>query len=176
MMKILKYCVLLSAIVAIASCKEKKSSDIIIAHKPVVVHKQHTTLRTGDMTRNMAVKWLGAVYEVIIDVKADPSLPLATDGISKYYDNRITLRIERSDGTEFYNRTFSKADFKPYVDGSYYKDGALLAIVFDKVEGNNLHFAASVGSPDKASDEFVPLEITVSNLGATTVAKSIAEE
>lgn len=163
---------LLLAVVAMASCKEKKESDIIIAHKPVVVHKQHRTLTTGNGSRDMAVKWLGSVYSLTITVKADPSLPTATDGSNEYYDNRITVRITRADGTEFYNRTFSKADFKEYVDEAYYKDGALLAIVFDKVEGNSLKFAASVGSPDKTSDEFVPLELTISNLGALSVEKS----
>lgn len=177
MKKIMRYCMLLLAVAAVASCKEKKEDNIIIAHKPVIVHRQQTaTQKTGDNTSKRIVRWIGADYTVTVTVKADPSLPTATDGTSKYYDNRITLTIDRADGTEFYNRTFTKADFKAYVDDTYYKKGALLAIVFDKVDGNNLKFAASVGSPDKASDEFVPLELTVNNLGATSVEKSVALE
>lgn len=172
MEKILKYCMLLLAVVAMVSCKEKKDSNIIIAHKPIVIHKQNTTQKIGDSTQKKVVRWIGADYIVTITTKADPSLPTATDGITNYYDNRITLKIDRSDGTNFYNRTFSKADFKPYVDDAYYKKGALLAIVYDKTEGNNIKFAASVGSPDKASDEFMPLELIISNLGALTVEKS----
>lgn len=175
MRKIMKYCMLLLALMAVASCKEKKQSDIIIAHKPIIMRKQHQTLKTGDETKQQTVSWLGASYSVTVTTKADPSLPEATDGVNKYYDNRITVTINRSDGTQFYKRTFSKADFKPYVDESYYKDGALLAIVFDKAEGNSLKFATSVGSPDKSSDEFMPLELVISNLGATTIQKAMAE-
>lgn len=167
---------LLLAVLAVASCKEKKQSDIIIAHKPIIMRKQHQTLKIGDETKKQTVNWLGASYSVTVTTKADPSLPTASDGVNKYYDNRITVTIDRADGTQFYNRTFSKADFKPYVDDSYYKDGALLAIVFDKVDGNNIKFAASVGSPDKSSDEFVPLELVINNLGATTVQKSAGVE
>lgn len=167
---------LLLAVVAMASCKQKKEDNIIIAHKPVIVHKHNQTLRTGDGTQQKVVRWIGADYTVTVTTKADPSLPTATDGISKYYDNRITLTINRADGTQFYQRTFSKADFKPYVDDDYYRKGALLAIVFDKADGNNLKFAASVGSPDKASDEFTALELTVTNLGATSIAKTEALE
>lgn len=177
MKKLMQYSMMLLAVLAVASCKEKKDDNIIIAHKPVIVHRQHvSTQKTGDQTTTKAVKWIGSDYTVTISVKADPSLPTASDGSSKFYDNRITLKIDRADGTEFYNRTFTKADFKAYVDDSYYRKGALLAIVFDKVDGNNLKFAASVGSPDKSSDEFVPLELTVSNLGATSVQKSEALE
>ena len=81
------------------------------------------------------------------------------------------MRILRSDGSEFFSRTFTKADFKPYVDNAYYKDGALLGIVFDKAQGSQLRFAASVGSPDKSSDEYVPLVLTVNNQGAVAISR-----
>ena len=71
----------------------------------------------------------------------------------------------------FFNRTFSKADFVSYVDEAYRKNSALLGIVFDKAEGNYIQFAVSVGSPDKMSDEYVPLVMKVSNLGAITIHK-----
>ena len=47
----------------------------------------------------------------------------------------------------------------------------MLGIVFDKVEGNNLIFAVSIGSPDKMSDEYVPLVMKISNLGAVSIQK-----
>ena len=44
--------------------------------------------------------------------------------------------------------------------------------MFDKVEGNYLKFGASVGSPDPNSDEFIPIDITISNLGALKITSS----
>lgn len=40
-----------------------------------------------------------------------------------------------------------------------------------KAEGNNLCFAASVGSPDITSDEYVPMVLKISNLGAVNISK-----
>ena len=49
--------------------------------------------------------------------------------------------------------------------------GALLGIVFDKAEGDNLCFAASVGSPDITSDEYLPLVLKISRMGAVSISK-----
>ena len=104
--------------------------------------------------------------------KADHSLPLADDGQgNKYYDNRITVKIVRKDGSSFFNRTFTKDDFAKYVDPLYRKNSALLGIVLDKAEGDNLVFAASVGSPDKMSDEYVPLLMKISRFGDVAISK-----
>lgn len=157
-------------LLALGACKEKKQSNIIIAHKPIVVKKLKPQV-TGNTSQTREVSWLGSTYSVNIMLTADPSLPLASDGSQEYYDNRATLRITRSDGTTFVERSFTKSDFKPYVDNAYYKGGALLAIVFDKAEGGSLKFAVTVGNPDKSSDEFVPLEMSVSRLGDVSIDK-----
>jgi hypothetical protein len=159
------------AVLAVASCKEKKRDYIIVSHKPIVV-KSNKPKSMGDMTQSREINWLGQTYKLTMSLRSDVSLPLASDGEQKYYDNRITLRILRSDGSVFFDRTFTKADFKSYVNSQCYNDGALLGIVFDKVEGNNICFAASVGSPDKSSDEFVPLVLKVSNTGGVSVSQS----
>ena len=51
------------------------------------------------------------------------------------------------------------------------KVDALLGIVFDKVEDGVLRFAASVGSPDKASDEYIPLVLKISRSGSVSISK-----
>jgi len=38
----------------------------------------------------------------------------------------------------------------------------------------DFRFAASVGSPDKSSDEYVPLVLTVNNLGTVSISKYVA--
>ena len=90
---------------------------------------------------------------------------------SKFYDNTITLEIKRKDGSVFFSRTFKKADFDSKVDDIYKKNSVLLGIVLDVVEGNRLVFAASVGSPDKMSDEYVPLVLKIDNLGGVAISK-----
>ena len=118
------------------------------------------------------VEWLGSTYKVIVKREADNSLPLAVgDDNTKYFDNKITVRILRKDGTEFFNRTFLKTDFTGYLDKNTQQNGALLGLVYVQAEGNNLVFAGSDGSPDVTSDEYVPLVVKISRMGAVSVGK-----
>lgn len=163
------------AVLAVSSCKDKKQDDIIIIKKPAEA-KQTKPKSMASTTAVKHVSWVGAEYTINISQRTDTSLPLATDGETRYYDNRITVEILRSDGTSFFKRTFSKADFKPYVSDDYYKGGALIGIVFDKVEGQSLLLAASVGNPDRSSDEYMPLTISINNFGAVTITESAEED
>lgn len=70
----------------------------------------------------------------------------------------------------------SQSPTRPYVDDTYYEDGATIGIVFDKVDGESLKFAVSVGNPDKTTDEFVPLELTISHLGDVAIEKATNED
>ncbi len=159
-----------SAMSLLSACSSKPKSNDIIAKKPVKAAPKPTQ-NMGDYKQSRTVEWLGSSYSVSVERKADTSLPLAVDESgNKYYDNRITLSILRSDGTEFFKRTFSKADFAEYA-GDDYKDGALLGIVFDHAEGDNIIFAASVGSPDKMSDNYVPLVLKISRVGGVSISR-----
>jgi hypothetical protein len=174
MNKAIRYCLPL-LLLGLISCKDKPQSNIIIVHPPVTARQQKPQA-IGDAVRTRNINWVGSQFTVKVTTKCDTSLPLATDGSAKYYDNRVNISVLRSDGTSFFNRTFTKADFKPYVDDKVYKDGALVGIVFDKAEGESLTFAVSVGNPDKTTDQFVPLELTVSHLGGVSIAKVETEE
>ena len=161
--------VTMSVVICLASCGGKKEKTDIIARKPIVVRAKETRAM-GDHRESRKVQWIGASYTVDTEFKADKSLPLISDGEQKYYDNRATVKILRKDGTVFFNRTFSKADFINQIDASY-KDGALLGVVYDKCDGDNMYFAASVGSPDKSSDEYVPLVVKISRFGDVSIKK-----
>lgn len=174
MKKAILYCLPL-LFLGVVSCKDKPQSNIIIAHRPMVVHQQKPQV-IGDAVRTSNISWVGSKYTVKVSIKCDTSLPLATDGSTKYYDNRVNISILRADGSSFFNRTFTKSDFKPYVDDSYYDGGALIGIVFDKVAGESLKFAVSVGNPDKTTDEFIPLELTVSHVGGASIEKANNED
>lgn len=163
-------------IVGLASCKDKPQSNIIIAHKPLVVTHQAMPRAIGDVVRNSDISWVGGKYTVRVTVKSDTSLPLATDGVTSYYDNRVNINIIRSDGSSFFNHTFTKSDFKNYVDANYYEHGALIGIILEKAEGDNLKFAASIGNPDRSIDDFASLDITVSHIGGISISTSNNEE
>ncbi|MGI6242859.1 MAG: DUF4738 domain-containing protein [Prevotella sp.] len=171
MKRILGLCIMGLAVLALASCTEKKPNTIIIAKKKPAVTKVQQTRKMGDYSQTRKTEWVGNKYTIETALKADPSLPLASDGYTHYYDNKVTMRIIRADGTDFFKKTFDKSYFKSYVDNSYYKNGALLGIIFVKAEGKHLVFAASVGNPDKSSDEYVPLVLKIDNFGNIAVSK-----
>lgn len=154
----------------VVACKEKPRTTDIIVKKPAPKPKKGVQ-KMDEYRQARDVQWLGGTYKVVAERKPDTSLPQAVDEQgNRYYDNRITLTISRPDGTAFFSRTFSKTDFAKYVDGDN-ADGALLGIVFDRADGGSLIFAASVGSPDKMSDEYVPLVLTISRGGTVNIAK-----
>ena len=51
------------------------------------------------------------------------------------------------------------------------KRSALLGVIFVEAKGDVLRFAASVGSPDANSDEYVPLIVQVSRMGNVAINK-----
>lgn len=172
-MKRINY-ILMAALVAsmLCGCAEKKKNNIIIAPKPVAKNPNKPTQKMSNYEQARDVEWLGTTYKVVVKRECDTSLPiLQLDENNKYYDNKITVRILRKDGTEFFNRSFTKAAFDGYLDGHTKEQGALLGIVYVKVDGGNLCFAASVGSPDVTSDEYVPLVLKISRMGAVSVQK-----
>ncbi|EFA43708.1 hypothetical protein HMPREF0645_1870 [Hallella bergensis DSM 17361] len=171
MKRLLDICVMAVAVLALSACSEKKSNTIIITKKRPEIAKTSVTRKMGDYSQERKTEWLGKQYTIETKLWADESLPLASDGFSKYYDNRIMLRVVRADGTEFLKKEFTKSFFREYINDTYYKDGALLGIVFVQAEGRYLLFAASVGNPDKSSDEYVPLVLKIDNFGNVSISK-----
>lgn len=156
----------------LVACRQEKPSNEIIAHKEEPRPQPRTIQTVGDYRQSRTVAWVGAQYTVEVARMADKSLPVVDDGAgNRYYDNSILLRVIRKDGSEFFHRSFTKADFESCVDASYKKNSVLLGIVLDRAEVNDLYFAASVGSPDKMSDEYVPLVLKLSRMGDVSICK-----
>lgn len=158
----------------LASCKQQKKTDVIITHKQTApIPKKNQKMSDYEQSRN--VEWMGSVYQIVVKRKADNGLPqIQVDEQTKYYDNIISVRILRKDGTEFFNKSFLKTDFRAFLDSDTQKNGALLGVVFVKAEDNYLYFAASVGSPDVTSDEYIPLIVKISRLGSIEIKKDSA--
>lgn len=97
--------------VAAVSCSEKKQPSNIIAHKPVK-KAPSVPVKMQNSDYEDAVSWIGSSYNVKISRRSDTGLPLIVDDSgNKYYDNVITLSVVRPDGSEFFNRKFTKSDF-----------------------------------------------------------------
>lgn len=159
----------------IASCAEKKSeSKDIIVEKPKTVAVAEPAAVDQDYVQSRKVTWLDKEYTIVVDRHRDNSLPTVEDeNGNKYNDNVIVVRILRADGSEAFARSFRKDDFAQAFHGyKYAEKGALLGIVLDKVEGDRLIFAASVGSPEASSDMYVPLTMTIDRMGNWSVQKA----
>ena len=145
-----------------AACKkERKSNDIItkMAPRPKVPTGPKSL---SDFKYEKKVEWMGGTYTITIHRYADKDLELAVDEDGrKYYDNKVQLSIKRPDGTTFYDRTFTKNDFKEFTNNHYGEHGSLVGFMFDHAEGDALRFGVSVGSPDPNSDEYVPMDFVI---------------
>ena len=160
LVKIVFFCALA---VLVAGCSEKKKHDDIIAPK-AEKPKLQAPIRMQEYNQTTDVKWLNKNYQVEVKRMPDDSLRTVKDETGqKFIDNRISLRIIRADGSVFFSKSFTKAAFENLLNNDYRNTGILEGLVFDKAEGNNLFFAASVGHPQ--TDEYIPMVVSVSNLG-----------
>lgn len=166
MKKIFLFLVIGVGSVFFVSCAEKKQSDDIVTRKPEKQVRK-STQRIGDYSQSRTFDRRGKSYTVTVERKADTSLPVVDDGVgNKYYDNIVHVRITAQDGKDFFDRIFTKNDFASFISDEYSRNNALLGVVFDHAGDDAIYFAASVGSPDKMSDEYVPLVVRVSYTGA----------
>ena len=157
------------ALLSLASCGEKKkSSDIITQRVEKVTPRAPERMQEYDDSRDIA--WIGKQYKVNVHRHPADSLPMVKDETGqKFVDNVISVTVLRADGSQFFDRTFTKSDFLSYLDDDYIKTGILEGLVFDKAEGDFLEFAASVSHPN--SDEYIPLVVRLSRMGQITIQR-----
>ena len=151
------------------SCGKKKQHDDIIVQETEVPQPQ-APIRMQDYKDIKDVQWLGKQYQIEVSRTACDSLAMVKDESGqKFVDNRIVLKVIRQDGSVFCTKTFTKSAFNACLDDDYRKTGILEGFVFDKAEGNQLFFAASVCHPQ--TDEYIPMVVTVSNFGEVGITK-----
>ena len=151
------------------SCGKKKQHDDIIVQE-TEAPKPQAPIRMQDYKDVKDVQWLGKQYQVEVTRTASDSLAMVKDETGQeFVDNRIVLKVIRTDGSIFCTKTFTKSAFNACLDDDYRKTGILEGFVFDKAEGNQLFFAASVCHPQ--TDEYIPMVVTVSNFGEVGIAK-----
>lgn len=89
-------------------------------------------------------------HKVIYTITRQPDdeLPIVVDedGL-KYKDNRYTLVIIK-DGSTFFNKSFTKNDFKTKLPKDFIKYGIMDGLRFDRAEEGKLYFFATVTYPE----------------------------
>lgn len=155
-----------------ASCAEKKKSNIIIAPKPAAKVSNKAIQKMSDYEQARDIEWLGLPTRLwlkeLLTVNCLSSSLMKPPSITT---TRLPLesseKTVRSSSTAPLPRVISSV----ILTSTIKETGVLLGIVYVKAEGNNLCFAASVGSPDITSDEYVPMVLKISNLGAVNISK-----
>ncbi|MBR4275877.1 MAG: DUF4738 domain-containing protein [Prevotella sp.] len=163
--------ILFLSLVVTVSCKKKEQTDDIIIEK-VVEKPQDGPESMASSEQSGSVTWIkGAEYSYTIKRYADSNLSQVTNHDTKYCDNSVTLTVNRADGSVFFEKTFSKSNFAPVLPKDFIEHGVLLGMNFDKVDGNDLLFVVSVGSPDETNEEFYYVQMRLSNMGATSAER-----
>ena len=151
------------------SCGKKKQHDDIIVQETETPQPQ-APIRMQDYKDVKDVQWLGKQYQIEVTRTACDSLAMVKDETGQQFvDNRIVLKVIRQDGSVFCTKTFTKSAFSACLNDDYRKTGILEGFVFDKAEGNQLFFAASVCHPQ--TDEYIPMVVTLSNFAEVGISK-----
>lgn len=158
-------------LLAVVSCKKKEQQEDIIVEKVIEKPQEGPKSMAADEQSGSA-NWIsGAEYIYIIKRAAKQELPVVTNHDVQYYDNAIQLTVKRGDGSVFFEKSFTKANFSPVLPKESKENGVLLGMSFDKVDGNELIFIVSVGSPDETNEEFYYARMALNNLGSTRAMK-----
>lgn len=157
------------AVMTIAGCKQKRQTDDIVvpkAEKP----RPGKPVSMQEYTQTTDISWVGKHYQVTIQRTPDDSLQMVKDETGqKFVDNRIAVRVLRTDGSVFFSTTFTKKAFLHLLDDDYQRTGILEGIVYDKVEGAQLLLAGSISHPQ--TDEYIPFVITISSQGEVGIRR-----
>ncbi|MGN1262734.1 MAG: DUF4738 domain-containing protein [Prevotella sp.] len=152
-----------------ASCSGKKTDDNIITKK-IEKEMPSAPIKMQEYEQTKDVEWIGNTYRCEIERTPDDSLAMVKDENGQLFvDNRIALAVKRSDGSVFFKRTFTKKDFNSCLDDDYRNTGILEGLVFDRAEGDNIYFAASVSHPQ--TDEYIPLVLRLNRMGNVEISR-----
>ena len=162
--------VLAAVALAVTGCKEKKQSDDIIVTTRKEAPKPSAPVRMQPYSDKRDVQWLGKTYQVAVHRTSSDSLRMVKDEYGqKFIDNQVSVMVRRADGSTAISKRFTKANFEQYLDEGFRKSGILEGLVFDKVDDQQLVFAASVSLPQ--TDEYIPLVVRIDNFGYVAIKR-----
>ena len=159
--------VCIAAAVAFIACKEtKKSTDIIV--KKEVKKEPSAPIKMQDYNQETETDLGGSHLTCKIHRTPDDSLAIVKDESGQpYVDNTISLVITRQDGSTFFKHRFTKASFDSCLDDDYRQTGIREGLVFDRIDGQTIRFAASVSHP--GTDEYIPIVVTIDRFANVSI-------
>lgn len=161
-------------LLGLVACKEEKKSQDIITHIVKQKPRPKGTQQQSDFTYTKQVEWKGDSLKISIHRYPDRDLQLAVDEDGqKYYDNKVDVKITRSDGSTFFEKTFSKNDFRSLLTDYYAEKSAFVGFMYNTTKNDYLCFGASVGSPNANSDDYMPFDVLIDAKGKFSVRKAI---
>lgn len=150
-------------------CGEKKPENNIITEK-VVEKAPSAPVKMQEYQQQKEFEWLGSTYRCEIHRVPVDSLAMVEDESGqKFVDNSVRLVIRRADGGVFFDKTFKKKSFESFIGDDYRRTGILEGLVFDRVDGSSVVFAASVSHPQ--TDEYIPLVVRISRTGSVDIER-----
>lgn len=151
------------------NCKDS-NKDSTLTYNYEQPDNSKELIKSDDYRYADTVSAAGQLYQYIIERHPADSLPIvADDEGNTYADNYATLTISR-DGSQIFSHTFYKNSFRSYLPSDFIGSSVLDGMAFERPDGANLRFVASVSNP--GTDLFVPFLITVDPNGNFTVVKS----
>lgn len=134
---------------------------------------ENTGLQRMQVSRvSQEITCKGKKFQLFVERTPSDDLPHVKSDMGLFADNRISVKITRSDGSALFSKVFSKSDFADYLPASYLKRSVLEGMVFDDVktsESNEITLAASVSYP--MTDLYVPFKVVISQSGKMSVMK-----
>lgn len=116
----------------------------------------------------------GHEYKISVKRSADKDLPTLKGELGQpYYDNQVTIRIER-DGSIFYSKTFRKEAFLDFLSEADRRNDMLLGIAYDCADEKGLRFGAQLGLPGSESGPIFTLTITTD--GTASITKDYTQD
>lgn len=121
---------------------------------------------------NQEITCKGKKFQLKVERVPDNGLPTVKSDMGSFVDNRISVKITRSDGSTLFSKVFFKSDFASFLPKSYLNHSVLEGMVFDDVrmaEKNEITLAASVSYP--MTDLYVPFKVVISQAGKMVIQK-----
>lgn len=160
---------LLGVILLFSSCEQQQKKKKETAETTVQTEETIDKVRSlSDYAYTDSLMQGSHTVVYSITSKADDELPTVVDedGVT-YKDNRFCLEITK-DNSQFFNRSFTKADFSNMLSKEFQTYGIMDGMRFIRTEEGKLFFSACVSYPD--SDMSCPFILTIGPDGSYTIA------
>lgn len=157
----------------LTACKKTTNTNANIITTDYEMPEPQAPIKMTEERSENVVKWGEKDYTVMIVRTPIDSLAMVTNEYGQeFVDNAIHLTITRTDGSTFFNRTFTKSSFASSISEDYRRDGLLTNIRFYEADNNTLTFIACVNYPQAMDDEAAILELTIDREGGYSARRN----